>query len=155
MAAPPPASEALPAPSPPSLPIGDASALVDASKDAKSKRKTSTTKVITNADVKKSKGKLIEKPGQKLPPVKPEPTLAEKAEAERAARLEHEAKLSEVTARVKTLEAELAKIEQAYFEENDLDRRDGVVAKQFEDVKIKLDAARIELAALNPNPNPQ
>ncbi|HUP63115.1 MAG TPA: hypothetical protein VNA69_22180 [Thermoanaerobaculia bacterium] len=127
----------------------DTTALVEASKDAKPKRKTSTTKVITNADVKKSKGKLIEKPAQKLPDVKQEPTLAEKHATDRAARLEHEAKLKEVTERIAALEAELAKIEQAYFEENDLDHRDAAIAKQFEEAKTKLDAAREELRALS------
>lgn len=126
----------------------DTSALVDASKEAKPKRKTSTTKVITNADVKKSKGKLTVKPAGKLEPVKKEPTLAEKYEAERAAELERAAKLKEVTERVAALEAEQAKLEQAYFEENDLDKRDTVIAKQFEEVKTKLDAAREELSAL-------
>jgi hypothetical protein len=126
----------------------DTSALVEASKNAKSKRKTSTTKVITNDDVKKSKGKLVEKPGEAQPDPEPQPTLAEKHETDRAARLEREAKIAAADKKVNELTKELERIEQAYYEENDLDRRDEVIAKQFEETKKKLDDAKKALEDL-------
>ncbi|HYC89780.1 MAG TPA: hypothetical protein VEO54_11255, partial [Thermoanaerobaculia bacterium] len=52
--------------------------LVDAARDAKARRKKSTTKVLTNADVKKSKGKIATTPNVSGEPVTPEPTLMEK-----------------------------------------------------------------------------
>ena len=127
----------------------DTTALVDASKDAKTKRKTSTTKVITNADVKKSKGKLIEKPGTATTTAeaKPEPTETEKQNAMRTARLTSETRLAAAQKAVADLEREIAAIEASYFEANDLDHRDKVIAKRFEETKKKLDAARKELAA--------
>jgi hypothetical protein len=124
----------------------DTSALVEASKEAKSKRKGSTSKVITNADVKKSKGKLIERPGTAAPDPAPQPTLAEKHEAERG--FEREAKAAEAQKLVDELTKQLEKIEQAYYEENDLDKRDEVIARQFEDVKKKLDGAKKALEDL-------
>lgn len=130
----------------------DTSALVEASKEAKAKRKTSTTKVITNADVKKSKGKLTERPASTAPAVNPEPTLLEKQAAERTARLAAEAKRSELGKKVAALEAEAAALEQKYYETNDLDERDKVIAPKFADVKARLDAAKKELDALPPTP---
>lgn len=128
----------------------DTTALVEASKDAKSKRKASTTKVITNADVKKSKGKVSQKPGSTAPAdVKPEPTLLEKQAAERAARVIAEARLDTAKKVVAELERELAAIEISYYETNDLDHRDKVLAKRFAAVKAKLDEAEKELAAVS------
>ena len=116
--------------------------LTDAAKGAKGKRKKSTSKVITNADVKKSKGKIAETPN--VPETAPvqEATLTEKHEARKAA---DKAAVELRTAREKMvadLEKELAAIEQQYYEENDLDRRDTVLVKKFKDTKAKLDAAR-------------
>lgn len=131
----------------------DTTALVEASKAAKAKKKTpSTTKVITNADVKKSQGKLVEKPGKAAAPVKPEPTLLEKQAADRAARLEQEAKLAELQKNVAALEKEVAALEASYYESNDLDYRDTVIAKRFADAKAKLDLAKKDLDALTPKP---
>jgi len=132
----------------------DTTALVEASKDAKSKRKASTTKVITNADVKKSKGKVSQKPGSTAPAqVKPEPTLLEKQAAERAARVIAEVRLATAQKVVAELERELAAIETSYYETNDLDYRDKVLTKRFADVKARLDEASAELkaAALPPH----
>ena len=58
--------------------------LTDAAKGAKSKRKKSTSKVLTNADVKKSKGKVVDTPNLS-PEIKKEPGLIEQYEAKRAA----------------------------------------------------------------------
>ena len=127
----------------------DTTALVEASKEAKAKKKSgTTTKVITNADVKKSKGKLSQRPGTKAPEVKPEPTLMEKQAAERTARLAGEAKRADLQTTIAALEKEVAALEASYFAANDLDYRDNVIAKQFAEKKTKLDAARKELSAL-------
>lgn len=117
--------------------------LTNAAKGAKSKRQKSTSKVITNADVKKSKGKIVETPNLAPAPVEKEPTLTEQFEAKKAA----EKAANELRAKhgqlVADLEKELAAIEQQYYEENDLDRRDTEIVKKFNDVKAKLDAARV------------
>ncbi|HEX6094859.1 MAG TPA: hypothetical protein VF432_00940 [Thermoanaerobaculia bacterium] len=118
--------------------------LTNAAKGAKSKRKKSTSKVITNADVKKSKGKVVETPN--LPAtIEKQPTLMEKYEARRAA----EKTANELRIRqeqlVADLEKELAAIEQRYYEENDLNRRDTEIVKKFNTVKAQLDAARAQV----------
>ncbi|HYI09666.1 MAG TPA: hypothetical protein VEK57_11435 [Thermoanaerobaculia bacterium] len=122
--------------------------LVETARTAKAKRKKSTSKVITNEDVKKSKGKLLETPLRPLPDEPPQPTLAEKHAADRKIRAEHNQLLAAAKANVATLEKELAALEQRYYEEDDLDRRDGELVKQFNDVKTRLDTARKELEQL-------
>ena len=115
--------------------------LTNAAKGAKDKRKKSTSKVITNADVKKSKGKVAETPNV-APAVEKEPTLTEKHEAQKAANKvasEARAKQEQLIAQ---LEKELAAIEQQYYDENDLNRRDTEIVPKFNAVKAKLDAAR-------------
>ena len=129
----------------------DTTTLVEASKAAKAKKKsgTTTTKVITNADVKKSKGKVTELPaGKKTAEVKPEPTLLEKQATERAARVAAETKRAELEKSVAALQTEVDALEQSYYASNDLDYRDKVIAKKFADAKAKLDAAKKELEAL-------
>jgi hypothetical protein len=121
--------------------------LVDAAKDAKAKRKKSTAKVITNADVKKSKGKIATTSAPTTP-VASEPTMMEKHKATRAAEKLAAERKAAATALVATLEKELASIEQRYYEENDLDRRDVELVKRFNDTKARLDAARADLALL-------
>ncbi len=116
--------------------------LTNAAKGAKSKRQKSKSKVITNADVKKSKAKVVETPNIPATPVAKGPSLTEQHEAKKAAdkatnelRAKHERLVAD-------LEKELAAIEQQYYEENDLNRRDTEIVKKFNDVKAKLDAAR-------------
>jgi len=125
--------------------------LVEASKAAKAKRKKSTSKVITNADVKKSKGVLVESSAT-LEPVEAvaEESLVEKQERMRKARTEHAAALQTAEENVATLEKELAALEQHYYDEHDLDRRDGELVRRFEATRQKLEAARAELAKLLP-----
>ena len=127
--------------------------LVEAAKAAKAKRKKSTTKVITNADVKKAKSKLIENKGAEAPvaPV-PEETLLQKQARERKERAATDVKLAAAKATVAEYEKELALLEQKYYEENDLDRRDSELVRRFNDTKAKLDVARKELEALMPAP---
>jgi len=115
--------------------------VVDVAKEAKAKRKKSTSKVITNADVKKSKGKIAT---TNVPntPIEKTPSIVEQQEAKRAAdkiAAERRAKYEKLVA---DLEKELAAIEQAYYDENDLAKRDTEIVKKFNDVKAKLDAAR-------------
>jgi hypothetical protein len=124
-------------------------ALVEASKEAKAKRKASTTKVITNADVAKSKGKVAQRKGVPIKVTAP-PTLREKYEAERTARLAREAKMQTLGETIAALEKELARLEQSYYEENDLGYRDGEITRRFAETKAKLDDARAQLAALTP-----
>lgn len=135
----------------------DTTALVEAAKSAKAKRKTSTTKVITNADVKKAdKSKVVQRKGSGAAttaaetPAPPQQTLVEKHEAERTERLTREAKLKTLAETIALLEAELARLEQRYFEENDLDRRDREIVARFNETKTKLDDARRERDALVP-----
>src|SRR5687767_8127123 len=127
----------------------DTTALVEASKAAKAKKKTSTStsKVITNADVKKSKGKLIQKPGAATPAdAKQEPSETEKTNALRATRMAAEERLAGAEKAVADLEKEVAALEASYYETNDLDHRDMVIAKRFEDAKKKLDEAHVTLS---------
>lgn len=125
--------------------------LVEAAKAAKAKRKKSTTKVITNADVKKAKAKLIENKSAEVP-VEPLPgeTTLQKYERERKERAAADLKLAAAKATVAQFEKELANIEQRYYEENDLDRRDTELVRRFNDTRAKLDAARKELEILEP-----
>lgn len=130
---------------------GDTSKLVEASKESKAKRKGSTTKVITNADVSKAdKNKVAQRRGVEVK-VTPAPTLTEKHEAERKLRLEREEKLKALDGTIAQLEKELAAIEQKYYEENDLNYRDTELVRRFNETKAKLDAARAERDALDPS----
>ena len=120
--------------------VANSDDVVDTAKDAKAKRKKSTTKVITNADVKKSKGKIVT---TSVPHTTPEkvPSLSDQAEAKRAA----ENRAAELRAAhdklVADLEKQLEVLEQQYYDETDLAKRDTEIVKKFNDVKAKLDAA--------------
>lgn len=116
--------------------------LVGAAKEAKEKRRKSTTKVITNADVKKSKGKIATTPNVSAEPVAPAATSTELHEAARKAEKELAAKRAASDELIAALEKELAAIERSYFDENDLNKRDTEIVKRFNDVRAKLDAAR-------------
>jgi hypothetical protein len=123
--------------------------LVDASKTAKAKRKKSTSKVLTNADVKKSKGVLVESSAAAKPvDAVPEESLVEQQERLRKTRTERAEALRIAEANVAELEKELAAIEQQYYDEHDLDRRDGEIVRRFEATRQKLEIARAELAKI-------
>jgi septal ring factor EnvC (AmiA/AmiB activator) len=124
--------------------------LVDAARAAKAKRKKSTTHVITNADVKKAKGTVTE---NKLPAqaVEKQPeSLVDQQARMRKERATTNANLAAAQRKVEDLEKEAAALEQRYYEENDLDRRDGELVKRFNDVKARLDTAYADLDALAP-----
>lgn len=133
---------------------GETKDLVEAAKEAKSKRKAPSTKVITNADVRKSTGKLI------VLPAKPETAVDEKAapatstleqhDADYRARLELDEKLAAVAKKVAELERELEQIEYRYYEENDPDRRDQVIRQHFNEKRQQLEIARKQLEQLKP-----
>jgi hypothetical protein len=121
--------------------------LVDASKDAKSKRKKSTTKVITNKDVKKSKGTLIQTDAQqtKLPPVD---AAKKKQEAAKRQQALNELQIAALEKQVTALTKDLNAIEQSYYDENDFKKRDTDIVRRFDETKRKLDQARYALAVL-------
>ncbi|HWW61186.1 MAG TPA: hypothetical protein VN181_07455 [Thermoanaerobaculia bacterium] len=129
----------------------DTTALVAAAKDAKAKRKTSTTKVITNADVKKAKGKLTVLPGKPEEP-RPLDTSSPLAqfEAEKRAKADLAARVVVAEKKVADLEQELAVIEQAYYNEGDPDVRDRMIRPKFQATKALLEVAKTELHSLLP-----
>jgi hypothetical protein len=123
------------------------SALVEASKQSKTKPKTSR-KPITNADVKKAKGKLVVLPAkapleQKV--VDPRSPL-EKQDQELRERKAAELAVGSAEKKVGDLEKELNRIEQSFYDENDATYRDDVIQKRFDQTKRQLDGARKELA---------
>jgi hypothetical protein len=123
--------------------------LVKAAKDAKAKRKQSSSKVITNKDVKTSKGKLIvlNTPAAKTPAVKTETAgPLEKQDATFRQRKEAQARIDVAQKKVDDLQKELDAIEQRYYEENDPTYRDQVIQQRFAQTKRQLDDARHELA---------
>ena len=125
-------------------PAGD---LVDTAKAAKAKRKQSSTKVITNKDVKKSKGKLIALSPSKKPAVAPnETTSLADHEANFHARKAAIERVDAAQKKVDGLQKELETIEQQYYEENDPNRRDNIIQQQFAQTKRQLESARSELA---------
>ena len=129
----------------------DTSALVEAAKAAKAKRQQSgKKKVITNADVKKSTGKLLDYVPPDLPAgseitVTPS-TITEKHELQRKARVEAEARITGAEKKVKELEKELSGLELSFYEENDPNYRDNVIQQRFTQTKRQLEEARTELA---------
>lgn len=122
----------------------DTSALVDAAKQTN--RKKSTRKVITNADVKKAKGRGRVTDMPSLPPVATiEQTSQEKHDAARRTREQARLRLEAAEKKVAQLERELAAAEASYFDEDDSNVRDTVIVKRFETAKAQLEAAKREL----------
>ena len=131
----------------------DTAALVEASKAGKARRKSTTTKVITNSDVAKaSKSKISVRKGVDPGPVEQTATLMERHEADRKTRLANEANLKVLNDTIARLEKELTAIEQSYYEENDLDRRDKEIVRRFSDTQARLDEARKALATVSGPP---
>ena len=125
--------------------------LIEAAKAAKAKRKSPSTKDITNKDVKKSKGKLIvidSKDGQApdKTPAGPAQSSLEKHDDRYKARLAAEEHLAESDKKVAELQKELELIEQRYYEANDPNYRDTVLQERFAQAKRQLEDARAELA---------
>ncbi len=132
--------------------IAEDSALVKAAKATGGPKKKTTKKVITNADLKKSSGKVTT-----LPPAPstarpaagtPAPhtlTIAEQDKLlhDRAAARKR-ADLAQ--SKVSDLDRELDRLEQAYYAENDPNYRDKTIADRFEQTKKQLETARKDLA---------
>jgi hypothetical protein len=120
--------------------------LVAAAKKAKAGRVAIPRKPITNADVKKAKGKLIELPGKAAAETPQAPvdqrTSTEKHQQAMKAAAAAEQVQTDAAKRVTDLEKELAAIEQSYYEENDPVYRDDVIRKKFDEKKQQLEAAR-------------
>jgi hypothetical protein len=128
--------------------------VVEAAKEAKARRKKPSTKVLTNKDVKNSKGKLIMLPGAEGEEAEQKkvdgPSPLEQHDLNYHARRDLEKDLEVAQANVTELEKELQHLENQYYEENDPDRRDKVIRTLFEEVKGKLQEARAELDELTP-----
>ncbi len=131
------------------------SPLVKAAKDSATKRATKSRLSITDKDVKKSAGKLIETTSKPLPPVQRDKAaeqqlLAEKAAAEQASEFEkmRAKRVAESEKKVAELEVELRRLEETYYDEDDADFREDVIEKRFNDTKAKLEKARQELEAI-------
>ncbi len=127
------------------------SPLVRAARLSKANRKI-PKKVLTNADVKKSKGKLAVSsppplPAGGLPKADTDKrSPLEKQDAQYRARKAAEERVGVAQKKVDGLEKDLAAIEQSYYEEKDLNRRDDVIQKRFAQAKRQLEEARKELA---------
>jgi hypothetical protein len=127
--------------------FADDSPLVKAAK-ANGGPKKSTKKVITNADVKKSSGKVTTVPAaatSTTPPAAAPMSIADQDKLlhDRAAA---QKRTEAAQAKVNDLDKELDRIEQAYYAENDPNYRDKTIAERFEQTKKQLDSARKELA---------
>ena len=150
--------------------LADDSTLVKAAKANGGLKKPITKKTITNADVKKSSGKITElppsnsvgaaAPGSASAPEAGAPTLAQH-EAKRKAVAAAEKRVADAEAAVAELEKELARVEQSYYEASDLNYRDTTLAARFSQTRKQLDAARAQLtdareafATLHPPPKP-
>jgi hypothetical protein len=127
----------------------DTQDLVAAAKASKEKKKKSTTKVITNSDLKKARGNVQTRKSEPAA-VEAQKSLVDEYEASYRARNATAAELQKAKGVVAELEHQLAAVEQSYYEENDLDHRDTDIVRQFETVRTKLEAARKNLAALAP-----
>src|SRR5436305_10780295 len=128
--------------------FADDSPLVKAAK-ANGGPKKSTKKVITNADVKKSSGKVTTVPAAATstaaPAAAPPMTIADQDKLlhDRAAA---QKRTDAAQAKVNDLDKELDRLEQAYYAENDPNYRDKTIAERFEQTKQQLESARKELA---------
>lgn len=138
--------------------------LVRAARDGKAARNAHPSKtprkVITNADVKGSAGKVVfggrtvtigprkplaaaGKSGAKAEPAK---SSLEKQDDQHHARIAATERVSAAEKKVGDLERSARSLEQAYYDENDPNVRDTVLRKRFEQTKRQLDEARRELA---------
>jgi membrane-bound lytic murein transglycosylase B len=126
----------------------DDSPLVKAAKASGGPHKK-TGKVITNADVKKAAAKpgTAASPAPATTPATDTQGPLEKQDEQRRARAAATERVANAEKKAAELEAELRRLEQAYYEESDLNRRDRVLVPRFEQTKKQLDEAKAELAA--------
>ena len=126
----------------------DDSPLVKAAKASGGPKKKSTKKVITNADVKGSKGNLKVLPAKVSEPAGPVDNRGplQKQDDDRRTRSEASLRLTGAQKKVDELQKELRRIEDAYYAENDPNYRDSTIEAQFNQTKKQLDDARRDLA---------
>ncbi|MDQ6802794.1 MAG: hypothetical protein M3041_18480 [Acidobacteriota bacterium] len=125
------------------------SPLVRAARASGGPKKKSTKKVITNADVKKSRGNLVVLPakkGETAPAPEPQKTSLQKQEEQRKASGTASIRVMTAEKRVGELEKDLRRIEDSYYAENDPNYRDKTITDRFNQTKKLLDDARKELA---------
>jgi hypothetical protein len=126
--------------------LAEDSPLVKAAK-ANGGPKKPTKKVITNADVKKSSGKVTTLP----PATSTAPVPAPKGSIAEQDKLLHDRAAAQkrtdaAQTKVNDLDKELDRLEQAYYAENDPNYRDKTIAERFEQTKKQLESARKDLA---------
>jgi hypothetical protein len=127
------------------------SPLVKAAKASGGPRRKSKAKVITNGDVKKSKGKLVELPPPSPQATAPQPAAPEKGiieqhDEQRRAAKEASERVAAAAQKVADLEKELARLEQSYYESADPNYRDHTIEARFQQTKNQLETARKDLA---------
>lgn len=132
--------------------------LVKASRAAKAKKlaTTSTKKPITNADLKKAKSKLLTNDPVAVTVTDTTASTSTTTSDTRGpltkdderyrARKDAEERVNAAAAKVSGLEKELDRVEQSYYNTNDPNERDTVIAKRFAQTKKQLEEARKELA---------
>lgn len=128
------------------------SPLVKAAKDGAAKRTKKSRLSIDDKDVKKSSGKLIETTSKPLAPI----PAATDVEAELRAKIKAEQgdqsaekilenRVAAAQKNVESLESELRRLEETYYDEDDPDFREDVISKKFDDTKAKLEKAKQSL----------
>jgi hypothetical protein len=130
------------------------SPLVRAAKAAGGAKKKMPKKVITNADVKKTTGKLMVLPGNSAPAktstavtdTAPPKGLIEQHTAMLRAQDAATERVKVAEKKVSDLEKEARRLEEAYYAENDPNYRDTVIAARFHQTKQQLDDARKALS---------
>jgi len=127
--------------------FADDSPLVKAAK-ANGGPKKSKSKVITNADVKKSTGKVSTTPvaTTSTAPAAPAPMSVADQDKLLHDRAAAQKRTDAAQAKVNDLDKELDRLEQAYYAENDPNYRDKTIAERFEQTKKQLESARKDLA---------
>jgi hypothetical protein len=124
--------------------------LVKTAAESKAKRKKSSTKVITNKDVKKARGKLIVLDNADDKTVKPaakDTTSAlQKQDATFRQRRDATDRITAAQKKVDGLQKELDTLEQNYYAENDPNYRDKVIQERFGQTKRQLEDAQRDLA---------
>lgn len=110
--------------------------------------KKSTKKVITNADVKKSSGKVSTTPVATTSTAPATPASMTVADQDKLLhdRAAAQKRTDAAQSKVNDLDKELDRLEQAYYAENDPNYRDKTIAERFEQTKKQLESARKDLA---------
>jgi hypothetical protein len=136
------------APKPPDSP------LVKAAKASGGPKRKPKRKVITNADVKKSTGRVVTLPGKPAPAGTSSSTTAAKPLKGPIERRDEQLRAQKAAAdlvnsaqkKVSELEKDLRLLEDAYYAENDPTYRDTTITSRFNETRRQLDQARKTLA---------